>query len=99
MLETVGAFTVGLLLLAVILLALTIILNIICGALGAVRFRRVLKASSRSPDAWLWIARTGLANWCGRRFDGEYGEYYQVSGLKVPIDIRDRIVRNRFYGA
>lgn len=99
MFEAVGAFTIGCLLLAVILLVLTIALNIICAALGAIRFRRVLKAKSATPDAWWWIARTALSHWYGPRYNGDVGEYWVAGGLKVPMDIRDKLQRSRFYGA
>lgn len=97
--QAVGAFTIGCVLLAVLLLVLTIALNIICAALGAFRFRRVLKARSDRPAAWVWIARTALKHWYGPRYNGDLGEYWVAGGLKVPMDIRDKIRRDTFYGA
>lgn len=99
MLGIVGAITVGMLSLASIILTLTIAANILCGILGAVRFRRALNASSASPAAWRWIAREGIRSWYGRRYNGDVGEYWVVGGLKVPHDIRDPIGRSDFYGA
>lgn len=96
MLETIGAFTVGILALCLILLLLTIAANIVCGTLGAIRFRRVVRASSASWGAWKWIAREGLRCWYGRRYNGHVGEYWVANGLTVPHDIRDPIGRDSF---
>lgn len=99
MFEVVGAFTIGCLLLAVILLVLKIALNIICAALGAIRFRRVLKVKTATPAAWWWVARTAVSHWYGPRYNGHAGEYWVAGGLEVPMDIRDKVRRSHFYGA
>lgn len=93
-LETVGAITIGSVALTLVLVLLEIAINITCAALGALRLRRVLRAKTTWAAA-PWIIRKALSGWHGPRYGGRYGEYYQVGGLAVPMDIRDPIQRRR----
>lgn len=93
--EIVGLFVS----LIVASLALALMWQVLCniygGIKGAYRLARIMK---RSFPHWQLI-RFGLRNWSGTgRYDGLTGKYYQIGGMKVPLDGRDKIVRDCYPG-
>lgn len=103
-LEYVGATVVGLIGLGLSIIFLEICGNIYGGIKGAyrlrairARFRGEVIKSDLAPH-WQTI-RLGLRAWHGKRYDGDCGHYWQVGGMKVPVDGRDPIARERWYGA
>jgi len=73
---------------------LHVIGNIYGGIKGAYRLRRITHAGGH----WPWV-KLGIKAWAGRRYKNGIGEYWQINGLIVPVDGRDKVTRSRFYGA
>jgi hypothetical protein len=81
-------------------LVLTILGNIYGGIRGAYRLRRIRTDSEGKPPFGHWMAlKFGLHCWYGRRYDGNVGEYWQINGMQVPMDGRDKIRHDRLYGS
>jgi len=79
----------------------TIATNVFWGIVGAYRLRAIFsrhKIKERAPH-WQTI-KYGLRNWHGgnRLKPDGYGSYIQFGGIRLPIDGRDKIQRDRFYG-
>ena len=98
-LQIVGFITVAVIGSLVLLMLYQIAGNIYGGIKGAYR----LKAIRGRGGAKKWPHRHtvlfGLRSWAGERYKNGYGSYFRVGGLRVPVDGRDPIERDRFYGA
>lgn len=98
-LEIIGAITVGLFLLGVAILLLEIVGNIYGGIRGAYRLHAIRTRDGQKRSAHWKIVRLGLRAWTGKRYRDGQGFYWQIGAMKVPVDGRDPIRRERFYGA
>lgn len=73
--------------------------NIIGGIRGAYRLRKLRTMPDRPPPfSHRTALRFGLSCWYGRRYRNGVGEYWQVDGLIVPMDGRDKVQRTAFVG-
>lgn len=66
--------------------------NIRGGWIGAARFWRVRNGRQKRPSIRA-LARHALHCWPGRRYNGSVGEYWDMGGMQIPLDGRDRIRR------
>jgi len=94
-LAAIGAIACLVLSTLILYTTVTIIGNVYGGWIGALRFYRLVKGKGKQAP-FMWAVRRALSCWYGPRFDGEYGTYSQVGGLKVPLDGRDKVYRDRF---
>jgi hypothetical protein len=96
--EAIGMFVSAVFALAIGWLIWTIICNIYGGIKGAHRLRKLLTEHKGKPPFGHWKAlRLGLYCWAGRRYKDGIGEYWQIGGMEVPLDGRDKI-GSRYYG-
>ncbi len=98
-LEIVGLVTVSIIAIGMAMIAYVIAGNIYGGIKGAYRLRAIKGRYKKKATHWRAI-RLGLRNWHGgNRYKNGYGSYWRLGGLIVPIDGRDKLSRERFYGA
>jgi hypothetical protein len=65
--------------------------NIYGGILGAYRLRLIAIANGRKWGSHLDTIRIGLRSWYGCRYRDGVGTYWQIDGMKIPVDGRDPI--------
>jgi hypothetical protein len=100
-----GFFTgIGLIVSALfVLLAIAVICviagNIYGGIRGAYRLRAILARKGEKPITHWPTIRLGLRAWGGQRYREGRGTSWRVHGLTIPVDGRDPIPGERFYGA
>lgn len=98
-LEYIGATVVGLLGVGVAIALLELAGNLYGGIKGAYRFRAIMaRDGGKHVGHWSTI-KYGMRAWPGVRYRDGVGEYWQIGGLKVPVDGRDPIERDRWFGA
>lgn len=90
-LEVVGGAVVALFVMLLGMLTGHILGNIYGGIKGAYRLHYITRKSQKRPHLRLFMI--GLRAWSGRRYRNGVGEYWQVNGLIVPIDGRDKVER------
>ena len=97
--EAIGMLVSAVFAVAVGWLTFTILGNIYGGIKGAYRLRKLRTEHEGEPPFGHWKAlRFGLHCWVGRRYKDGIGEYWQINGMEVPLDGRDKIGRSRYYG-
>ena len=98
-LEIVGGLTISALGILVGIVALFIAGNLYGGIKGAYRLRAITIRAGKEAPSHRSTIKYGLRAWYGKRYENGIGEYWQIGGMEVPVDGRDKIRRNRFYGA
>lgn len=101
--EAVGAATTAFFLVGAGMITGHIVGNIYGGIKGAYRVTAIRKRYGHQSALTLAdhraIIRTGLRAWVGLRYRNGSGTYWQINGIIIPVDGRDKITRERFYGA
>jgi len=99
-LELIGATVVGLLGCGLAILFLEVLGNLYCGIKGAYRFRAIVEkhGTGKLIPHWSTI-KLGLRAWEGKRYRDGLGHYWAIGGMIVPVDGRDPIERDSYYGA
>lgn len=96
-LEIIGGFVVSAVGLALLVLIGTILLNIYWGFIGAMRFSAIRQRGGGNGLSIRSKVKLALRNWHGgQRYDGSCGTYIVMGGMKVSLDGRDKIHRERF---
>lgn len=97
----IGIIVTGLIAAALVWLLWEIAANIFWGIVGAYRLRAIFAKSGRQKASHLKTIGYGLRNWKGgQRLSADgMGTFIRWGMVRLPIDGRDKIQRDRFYGA
>lgn len=99
LLEWIGGMTVSVLSIGAGWLTATIAGNIYGGIKGAYRLRAIKgRYTTKKAPHWRTI-RLGLRAWSGMRYKDGFGSYWQMGGVIVPVDGRDKLSHKRWWGA
>jgi len=93
-----GMAAAALIALFVLVLLKEIAGNIYGGIKGVYRFHAILVRDGKKPVSHWSRIRQGLKCWSGgNRYDGDCGKYWQYGAMRIPVDGRSKIGRDRFY--